>query len=363
MAEQDEWLPFDEAAPGLLQQLRAHRPVWVSLLAVALIALALVVVALGRTSKNQGDAPTASGTVAPFLGFDPALAYDAKHRQIVLVNNPGQTWLWANQAWTWAQPAAASSPKGCCGVAAWDPDLGRVLLFDAEPPGDAPPFTFTYAWDGASWTQLETMAEYQPPAGAFSMAYDPAHHQMVLLVALGTPSGTIEIETWIYQERRWRRRSNLDSSAFSVSTAVGFDAPSHSLLALSSIDAGLNTQTSRWDGTGWHPLTPAHLPPSSGHMTLVNEPGSGRLLLLTEAYAPFGNATVTETWLWNGHDWIERAPLAQNNVISYAVSAGRDLWAFQEVPPDARAARSVAVFKWSGSSWDQVAVARVSPRR
>ena len=178
-----------------------------------------------------------------------------------------------------------------------------------------------------------------------------------------TPSGTIEIETWIYQERRWRRRSNLDSSAFSVSTAVGFDAPSHSLLALSSIDAGLNTQTSRWDGTGWHPLTPAHLPPSSGHMTLVNEPGSGRLLLLTEAYAPFGNATVTETWLWNGHDWIERAPLAQNNVISYAVSAGRDLWAFQEVPPDARAARSVAVFKWSGSSWDQVAVARVSPRR
>lgn len=359
----DEWLSFDQAAPGLLQQLRRRRPVGPTLLAVGLIALALVVVALGRTSKNQSGAPASPGSVAPFLGLDPGLAYDAKRRQVVLVNNPGQTRLWANQTWTWAQPAKAASPKGCCGVAAWDPDLGRVLLFDAEPPGDAAPFTFTYAWDGVTWTRLENVADYQPPPGAFSMAYDPAQHQMVLLVALGTPSGTIEVETWIYQGGRWRRRSNLDSSAVSVSTAVGFDAPSHTLLALSTNDARSGTQTWRWDGAAWHPLAPTHTPPDSAHMTLVNEPGSGKLLLLTEGDAPLGKPTVSETWTREGHDCMERSPLGQNNVIPYAVSAGLDLWAFQEIPPDTRTPRSVAVFRWSGSSWDQVAVARVSPPR
>jgi hypothetical protein len=360
--EHDEWLSFDEPAPGLLRQLRGHRPVGASLLVLALIALAVGVVALFRTSANQAAAPAILRSVAPFLGFDPYLAYDAKHRQVVLVNNPGQIWLWANRTWSMAHPAAVSSPKGCCGAAAWDPELGRVLLFEAVPPGDAQPLTFTYAWDGASWTQLESVAEYQPPVGAYSMAYDAGRQQMVLLASVGTQSGALEIETWIYQGGRWRRRSNLDSAAFSVISAVGFDARAHTLLALSGDSTGTGTQTWRWDGSAWHRLTPSHIPPESAHMTLVNEPGSGRLLLLTQTYG-FGKRTVTQTWSWTGSDWIERGPLAVNDLVPYAVTAGNDLWAFQEIPTDSHGVRSVGVFRWNGAGWDQVAVARVSPAR
>ena len=359
--EQDEWLSFDEPAPGLLQQLRGHRPIGATLLVLALIALAVGVVALFRTSANQAAAPATLGSVAPFLGFDPPIAYDAKRRQVVLVNNGGQTWLWANQTWVPVR-SAETSPKGCCGVAAWDPDLDRVLLFDAEPPGDAPPSTFTYAWDGATWTQLESVADYQPPAGAFSMAYDPAQRQMVLLVSVGAPSGAIEIQTWIYQGERWRHRSDLDSQAFSVIAAVGFDAPSHTMLALSGDGTGSGTRTWRWDGSAWHSLRPVHAPPASGHMALVDEPGSGRLLLLTQTYG-FGKRTVTQTWAWTGNDWSERAALAVSDLIPYAVAAGNDLWAFEEIPTDANGVRSVAVFRWTGAAWKQVAVARVSPAR
>lgn len=362
MAEHDEWVSFDAPAPGLLQQLRGRWSAGPALLAVGLIALAVVVLIVSRTSKNQSGSPTSSGLVAPFLGFQPVLAYDPKHRQVVLVTNSGATWIWADRTWRWAQPPRAGSPTGCCGVAAWDPELARVLLFDAEPSSDAPPATFTYAWDGANWLQLDRVADYQPPPGAFSMAYDAAQHQMVLLVALGTPSGAIEVETWIYQGGVWRRRSNLDSSAFAVSTAIGFDVPSHTLLALSPADAETGTKTSRWDGAAWHAVSTTHSPTGSAQMTLVSEPGSGRLLLLTEAYAPFATRTMTETWTWNGHDWVERAPLGQNNVIPYPISAGGDLWAFEELPPDARNTRSIVVFRWTGSNWDQVAVARVSPQ-
>jgi len=355
--EQEEWLPFDQPAPGVLQQLRRHRPAGPTQLALVLIALAVVVVAPGRTSKNQSAATTSTGSVNLLLGLDPALAYDPDRRQVVLLNQAGQTWLWANHTWTLAHPA--SSPPMGFDVAAWDPGIGQVLLVGVV--GEASEFAYTHAWNGTTWTKLHPAVE--PPAGALSMAYDATRRQMVLLVGLANASGTIEVETWIFDGERWFRRSGLDSPALSVSTAIGFDASSHALLAVSTDSADSRTRTWRWDGAGWRPLTPSHDPPGSAHMTLVNEPGSGRLLLLTEADAPFGLPTVTETWTWDGHDWTERSPLGESHVIPYAVTAAGDLWAFQEVPPDIYTPRSVEAFRWSSGSWEQAAVARVSPAR
>jgi len=359
----DEWLAHDQPAPGLLQQFRHHRPVGPSLFALALIALALVVIPSGRTSKSQGAATPSAGSLTPWLGYDPATAYDATRRQVVLLNQAGQTWLWANQTWTLAHPAG--SPPTGFDVAAWDPGMGRVLLVGVV--GEASEFTYTYAWDGTTWTKLHPAVV--PPAGALSMAYDATGRQMVLLVGSGGASGTIEVETWVFDGDRWLRRSSLDSSRLSVSTAIGFDAFSHTLLAVASNFAASGTSTWRWDVAGWHLLTPSHSPPPSAHMTLVNQPGSGRLLLLTGADAPFGSPTVTQTWTWNGRDWAEHAPLGDDDVIPYAVTAAADgihgtLWAFEEVPPRTTyALSSVAAFRWSGAGWEHMSITRVAATR
>jgi len=362
----EEWLPFDQSAPGLLRQLRRHRPVGVALLAFGLVAIAFGLVTLGRTSTKPAAALTAPGSVGPYFGFDPPTAYDLKRHQVVLVNSAGETWLWANQAWRLAKPAN-SPPMGCCSVAAWDPGAGRILLFGVEPPGDLSQFADTYSWDGTTWIPLQRQA-VAPPAGAPSMAYDPGHHQMVLLLSFGTAAGTVQVQTWIRQSGRWLRRSDLDAPALSFSTAVGFDTPSRTLLALSSNFSGPGTETWRWDGSGWHSMATSHRPPSSAHMRLVNEPTAGGLLLLTQAPTAFGQRIVTQTWTWNGQDWIEREPLAQSDVIPYATTAASDglhgsLWAFEQFPSDAHSARSVAVLKWSGGNWQELAVARVSPPR
>ena len=359
----DEWLDFDQPGPGILQQLRRQPPVGLALLALAAIALAVVIEIQGRTSTDQGVNTLAAGPTAPFIGFDPSLAYDVARRQVVLVNNPGETWLWANRTWTRAQPAI-SPPAGCCNVAAWDPEIGRVLLFGVEPPGDAAQFTYTYAWNGATWTALLRGA-VEPPPGAASMAYDPGHRQMVLLVGFGTAAGAVRVQTWTFEGERWLRRTDLDSPTVSFITALGFDAAAHALLAVSSNVADAGTQTWRWDGAAWHRLTPSHDPPGSAHMTLVNEPGSGRPLLLTEADAATSRSAISETWIWDGGDWVEHGPPGARDVIPYAVSAASDgihgtLWAFQQFPPDADTVRSVEALQWSGTGWERAALTRVA---
>jgi len=355
----DEWLPFDQPAPGLLHQLRRQSPIRPTLVALALVVLATVAISPGRMSNAQGVAVTSSTANGPLLGFGPALAYDAKHRQVVLLNQAGQTWIWANRSWTLAHPA--DSPPTGLEVAAWDPAIGKVVLVGVV--GEASEFTYSYTWDGTSWNLLHPGVI--PPAGALSMAYDAATRELVLLVGLAGPSGTIAVQTWIFDGKGWEPRAGLDSSSLSVSTALGFDPSTRTMLAVSTNFSASGTSTWRWDGGHWDSLTTSHHPPPSARMTLVNQPGSGKLLLLTEADSPFGDPTVAQTWTWSGRDWEERTPLGDSNVIPYAVTAGDalhgDLWAFEEIAGATPSAlRPLAAFRWGGGHWDRLTIDRVT---
>src|SRR3984893_9327727 len=118
---EDEWLHADQPGPPLTTRLRQRRGLIVGALALALL-LAVIVVG-GRRAAPLGK-PAAAGpsspTGLPFFGLFPVFAYDAGHRQVVLLNFRDQTWLWASNQWGQGHPSGGPPPRagpaaGCSG--------------------------------------------------------------------------------------------------------------------------------------------------------------------------------------------------------------------------------------------------------
>jgi len=61
---------------------------------------------------------------------------------------------------------------------AWDPGLGRVVLYGGRLDGGRAA-SDTWTWAGGAWTQLHPAASPGPLEGA-AMAADAAHHGLVL---------------------------------------------------------------------------------------------------------------------------------------------------------------------------------------
>jgi hypothetical protein len=88
----------------------------------------------------------------------------------------GDTWLEQDGKWTKAGPASGPTPR-YDSVAAFDPELGQVVLFGgaACPTLDAG----FWSWDGQNWT--DSRGPLQPPARfAASAVYDSVRHLVIL---------------------------------------------------------------------------------------------------------------------------------------------------------------------------------------
>ena len=118
------------------------------------------------------------------------------------------TWIWKGTgglAGTWtAGPAAPAglTPRGGMAMA-WDPAIGKVVMFGGAGPSDWPPRNETWLFDGTAWTLGAA-----PPAGltgrtGAQMVYDDALGKVVLNGPFGTVSldknrQAVEDE-WSYQ--------------------------------------------------------------------------------------------------------------------------------------------------------------------
>lgn len=90
-----------------------------------------------------------------------AIAYDPATHQVVMfggvqytLQHQGSlvtrdTWTWDGTTWTYHAPGAGGPPPTAGGSMAFDPAIGKLVLFGGvKVPND------TWAWDGANWTKL-----------------------------------------------------------------------------------------------------------------------------------------------------------------------------------------------------------------
>jgi hypothetical protein len=232
------------------------------------------------------------------------VAADLATQHLVLfggVGNFDATWLWDGAAWAQAHPST-SPPGRYGGSAAFDPQIGEVLLFGGTlETGQSA--TDTWAWDGRTWQKLDAGSGGPPGGEGSDMAWDPSSSEMVLVTRpAGSRGGG---ETWVWSGAHWVRDVAGTVGTSDAGILIAFDPLSKALMAegccLAPSDRAGGTQPStwRWNGSAWIPLVTAVHPLDGSSM---EEDPSLRRLVLCGCNLAGGQSP--EMWIWNGRDWV-----------------------------------------------------------
>jgi hypothetical protein len=190
-----------------------------------------------------------AGPGGPPGGEFPAMGYDPRHDQVVLVTRTnegtGQTWLLARDG-TWTLSAAGGLPPPQ--TMAWDEVSGRLVLVTSAPLSDP---SQTWTWDGKAWTRAADL-----PASVLamtgSMATDPQSGHVVLAATSGVPSndGSLPARTWVWDGRTWKDVSTAPMGVVGLAS----DVVDHELLAFAQAGgdpAAPVRDTWAWSGASW----------------------------------------------------------------------------------------------------------------
>lgn len=156
-----------------------------------------------RTWEWDGTGWSVRATNGPRPRYGHAMAFDSARGRVVLFGGGyeeftkgkkpekinrylGDTWEWDGRAWT--QVSDIGPAPRIWHSMAYDPERGRMVLFSgqiADPTKSAAEVipTDTWEWDGHLWSQVANIGPgHWMLAG---LAYDIAHHQMVLFGGVG----------------------------------------------------------------------------------------------------------------------------------------------------------------------------------
>ena len=174
----------------------------------------------GTYSWTQVDDSTDPGCTYTCTSSPPtrnvaALTWDPATSQMVLfggewtgedANGLSDTWLWSGSSWRQVDDhdgvlagcgeslptpdQCPSSPFGRVGTAAaYDPMIGRLVLFGGMNDFGSPEFDDTWVWNGRAWLQVDDATDLHCTAtcpgapqarDAFALADDEATHQLVM---------------------------------------------------------------------------------------------------------------------------------------------------------------------------------------
>lgn len=256
-------------------------------------------------------------STGPSPRYDAGAAYDPVRRVVVLRGGVGgsgaqdETWTWTGSRWLLMSPArnpAGWSVYPAAQPIAWDGQLERIVLFNytkLRNDGFDVPDTSNelWSWDGATWAQLPTAGT--PPTGygqhPAAIAFDSAAGNVVFFGhgegSAGTPM------TWTFDGSAWKLASTSGPSGDDFSMTYD-DAHGQILL----LDSNGNTWT--WDGASWTARNPVHSPgPRTGEAMAYDSARHVVVLFGGTNYDRFdvGNVLYGDTWTWNGADWTRVA--------------------------------------------------------
>ncbi len=270
-----------------------------------------------------------------------------------VASNLADTWTWTGSSWTEQHPANSPSPRSFTTMA-YDPKIGKVVLFGGWAYGLGTIFGDTWTCDGTNWTQLTPYTSPPPEGYGSTMAYDPEHDQLVLFGG-NTGSGAAS-DTWIFDGTNWTPATPASSPPARVGDAslMTYVPANHGLILFGGSGNTLN-DTWLWNGTTWGQLAPATSPPASSSPALAYDAANSIAVL----YRFEG-----ETWTWDGQNWQKStadSPAPRyGEVYGYHAAIGKVLMyggvnflpGFDDE------------YLWDGASWTQVDLGdRFPPQR
>lgn len=154
---------------------------------------------IGATATWEWDPATGNwadrsppAASSPPVGFDFALAYDARRGKVVLAG--GGTWEWDGDAGTWTRRLPEDDPAAPAALGAamaYDSTRAKVVLWGGyRNSGEA----VTWEWDGDAGTWSRTSVVGPPSLGRAALAYDADRGRLILWGG-DSSDGTIERPT------------------------------------------------------------------------------------------------------------------------------------------------------------------------
>jgi len=259
-------------------------------------------------------------STTPSAWYSTGMTYDRARSQAVLfggiingVGASGQTWVWDGLNWTQKFPNSSPPARQLTSTSAlvYDASHQQVVLF-----GGLANSTFledTWIWDGSTWMNKTPQSpQPNPPQDSdYAMAYDAAHQRVVLYGGLHF-NGSAYVglnETWLWDGSTWSRVSPAHDPSNGRSLyahEMAYDAAHGQVVLFGGLIGGVgaSTQTWIWDGADWINKTPAAPLPSpparSESQTMVYDSTLGAIILFDGG----------ETWSWDGSTWTH-IPTAQ----------------------------------------------------
>ena len=225
------------------------------------------------------------------------MAYDAATGELLLfggtqIPNVGfaDTWEWTGSNWVALHPPI-SPPNRDDGQLAYDPATRQVVLFGGFQYQPGSPYgnleNDTWTWDGATWTQQHPAAS-PPPTSNGQLAYDPAIGKLVLFGGEGSTG------TWAWDGTTWSQLTLPVAPPTRFNEQLALDPGTGEVIATGGFGTGLLSDTWALDA-GWTALAPGTPAPAVTNASLTTDPGSGHLVQFG-GYAS-GGAT-SGTWVF-----------------------------------------------------------------
>jgi len=138
------------------------------------------------------------------------IAYDAAREEVVMFGGglsgfaKDDTWIWDGTDWEERHPAT-SPPARIAGSMAYDPVRGEVVLFGGMMSKNTGYHADTWVWDGEGWTEILTPPAGTPPARSFGgMGWDPSTERLIYFGGCSNcyANPTYD-ETWAWNGASW----------------------------------------------------------------------------------------------------------------------------------------------------------------
>ncbi len=250
-------------------------------------------------------------TASPSARRSAAMAYDPNLGKCLLYGGlaTGPTTIlgdvWAFDGATWAAVPSATTPPPRWGHrVVHDTHRNRLVTFGGRSPTITANANDTWEWDGVNWQQV--FPTVSPSARAFySMAFDERRGRTVIF---GAQIPTTGGQTWEYDGTTWTQVITPTAILGRETPAMAYDRGRGVIVLFggwyAASPATMYNDTWEYDGVDWRQVITPTAPTARYRAAFDYDDSRGRLVL----YGGFGNATaLTDTWEFDGTTWTQTA--------------------------------------------------------
>jgi hypothetical protein len=233
-------------------------------------------------------------------------SYDNPNCLCIQVFN--DTWKFVGGVWTNVTPSSpVGSPSARQGaIMADDPADGQVILFGGERFVTVPSprnvlLNDTWAWNGASWTNITPVNS--PPVGFWaSMTYDAATSSVILFGGENTTS-QYSNDTWSFHAGVWTQLLPTVLPSARHGQEMVYDATDSEIVMFGGLNSTVYVNdTWTYGGGNWAPIAPGNHPGARVGAGLAYDSTAGTTLLYGGMPAP---DDYYATWEFAAGLWTE----------------------------------------------------------